>query len=169
VQVGADKIVTDGPLFCLPKAGQPGQPGQWCILSDMRLGGQNEAIGAGPTVFPKSSSILDQMYTGRWSAVIDASKFFYQFLTRKDERKYLGCVHPRWANLFYVYCGLPMGAGNSPSFAGRCSISGIMTGSAHVSVRAIVFAFTVFLSQVLLEGPRRVASWLGRKVVYRGG
>jgi hypothetical protein len=62
---------------------------------------------------------LDQMYTGRWSAVIDASKFFYQFLTRKDERKYLGCVHPRWANLFYVYCGLPMGAGNSPSFAGR--------------------------------------------------
>ncbi len=116
VQVTADEIVANGPLFCLPK---PGQPGQWRILSDMRQGGQNEAIGADPTVFPKSGSILEQMYTGGWSAVIDASKFFYQFLTQKDERKYLGCIHTRWADLFYVYCGLPMGAGNSPSIAGR--------------------------------------------------
>jgi hypothetical protein len=116
VQVTADEIVANGPLFCLPK---PGQPGQWRILADMRRGGQNEAIGADPTVFPKLGSILEQMYTGGWSAVIDASKFFYQCPTRKDERKYLGCIHPRWADLFYVYCGLPMGAGNSPSIAGR--------------------------------------------------
>jgi hypothetical protein len=106
VQVTADEIVTNGPLFCLPK---PGQPGRWRILSDMRRGGQNEAIGADPMVFP----------TGGWSAVIDASKFFYQFPTRKDEHKYLGCIHPRWADLFYVYCGLLMGAGNSPSIAGH--------------------------------------------------
>jgi hypothetical protein len=116
VQVTADEIVANGPLFCLPKDGQPGQRR---ILSDMRRGGQNEAIGADPTVFPKSSSILDGMYTDGWSAVIDASKFFYQFPTRKEERKYLGCIHPRWPDLFYVYCGLPMGAGNSPSIAGR--------------------------------------------------
>jgi hypothetical protein len=76
-----------------------GQPGQLRILSDLCRGGQNEAIGADPTVFPKSSSILDQMYTGGWSAVIDASKFFYQFPTRKEERKYLGCIHLRLADL----------------------------------------------------------------------
>jgi hypothetical protein len=92
VQVTADEIVASGPLFCLPK---DGQPGQWRILSDMRRGGQNEAIGADPaSVFPKSSSILDGIYTGGWSAVIDASKFFYQFPMRKEERKYLGCIHP---------------------------------------------------------------------------
>jgi hypothetical protein len=38
---------------------------------------------------------------------------------RIDGKKYLGCIHPRWANLFYVYCGLPMGAGNSPSISDR--------------------------------------------------
>jgi hypothetical protein len=42
VQVADDKIVANGPLFCLPKAGQPGP---WRILSDMRRGGQNEAYG----------------------------------------------------------------------------------------------------------------------------
>jgi hypothetical protein len=116
IKVAPGEMVANGPLFCLPK---PGQPGQWRILSDMRRGGQNEAIGAGPTVFPKSGSILEQLYTGGNSAVIDASKFFYQFPTRADERKYLGCIHPRWDDLFDVYAGLPMGAGNSPSIAGR--------------------------------------------------
>jgi hypothetical protein len=96
IKVAPGEMVANVPLFCLPK---PGQPGQWRILSDMRRGGQNEAIGADPTVFPKSGSILEQLYTGGYSAVIDASKFFY--------------------HLFYVYAGLPMGAGNSPSIAGQ--------------------------------------------------
>jgi hypothetical protein len=56
VDVQPGEIVANGLLFCLPK---PGQPGQWRILSDMRRGGQNEAMGADPTVFPKSGVILE--------------------------------------------------------------------------------------------------------------
>jgi hypothetical protein len=70
IKVAPGEMVANGPLFCLPK---PGQPGQWHILSDMRRGGQNEAIGANPTVFPKSGSILEQLYTGGYSVVIDAT------------------------------------------------------------------------------------------------
>jgi hypothetical protein len=77
-------MVANGPLFCLPK---PGQPGQWRVLSDMKRGGQNKCIGVDPTVFPKTGVILDQLYAGGYSAVVDASKFFYNFPTRKDERK----------------------------------------------------------------------------------
>jgi hypothetical protein len=109
------EIVTNAPLFVLPKAGQPGQ---WRVLADMRLGGQNEHIGSDPTVFPKSSVILDQLYAGGYSAVVDASKFFYQFQTRPDERKYMGCIHPIDGR-HLQYRGLPMGSGNSPSIAGR--------------------------------------------------
>jgi hypothetical protein len=116
VEVPEGEMVANGPLFCLSK---PGQPGQWRILSDMRRGGQNKAIGSDPTVFPKSSTILDQLYAGGCSAAIDASKFFYQFPTLPDERKYLGCIHPRCPHIHYVYGGLPMGGGNSPAMAGR--------------------------------------------------
>jgi hypothetical protein len=116
IRVQPGEMVTNGPLFCLPK---PGQPGQWRILSDMRRGGQNETIGADPTVFPKSGVILDQLYTAGFSAVVDASKFFYHFRTKPRERKYLGCIHPRRAEEHMVYAGLPMGGGNSPSIAGR--------------------------------------------------
>jgi hypothetical protein len=46
-----EEMLTNAPLFCLPKAGQPGQ---WRILADMRKGRQNEAIGADPTIcFPE--------------------------------------------------------------------------------------------------------------------
>jgi hypothetical protein len=76
IEVRPGEIVANGPLFCLPK---PGQPGQWQILSDMRRGGQNEAIGSDPTVCPKSGVILEQLYSHGWQAVVDASKFFYQF------------------------------------------------------------------------------------------
>jgi hypothetical protein len=110
------EMVANGPIFCLPK---PGQPGQWRVLSDMRLGGQNQAMGPDPTVFPKSSMILERLYTRGWSAVVDASKFFYQFHTRPEERKFLGCIHPRDQDRHYVYRSLPMGAANSPSLAGR--------------------------------------------------
>ena len=116
IEVAAGEMVANGPLFCLPK---PGQPGQWRILSDMRRGGQNEAIGPDPTVFPKPGVILEQMYTGGWSAVVDASKFFYQFRTRPEERKYLGCIHPRDPTRHFTYASLPMGAAQSPSLAGR--------------------------------------------------
>jgi hypothetical protein len=108
------EMVANGPLFCLPKAGQPGQ---WRLLSDMKRGGQNRCVGADPTVFPNSGVILDQLYAGN-SAVVDASKFFYNFPTRKDERKYLGCIGPTDPNEQYVYAGIPMGAGNSPLIAG---------------------------------------------------
>jgi hypothetical protein len=92
VEVEPGEMVTNGPIFCLPK---PGQPGQWRVLSDMRRGGQNAAVGADPTVFPKSGIILDQLYARGFSAVVDAFKFFYNFPTRPDEQKYLGCIHPR--------------------------------------------------------------------------
>jgi hypothetical protein len=63
--------------------------------------------------------ILDQLYTGGYSAVADTSKFFYNFPTRIAERKYLGCIHPVNPNDHLVYGGLPMGAGNSLAIAGR--------------------------------------------------
>jgi hypothetical protein len=130
VRVKTGKMVTNGPIFCLPK---PGQPGQWRVLSDMRRGGQNAVVGPDPTVFPKSGVILDQLYPEGFSVVADASKFFYNFPTRREDQKYffynfptrredqkyLGCIHPRNSNIHYVYHGLPMGAGNSPSIAGR--------------------------------------------------
>ena len=108
-------MLTNAPLFCLPKAGQPGQ---WRILADMRKGRQNEAIGADPTIFPKASVILDQMYCGGWSAVVDASKFFHQFTVRKEDQKFLGILHPRTGRV-YVYGSLPMGSASSPSLANR--------------------------------------------------
>jgi hypothetical protein len=116
VEVAEDDMVANDPLFCLPK---PRQPGQWRILSDMRRGGQNEAIGSDPTIFPKSGMILEQLYAGGCSAVVNASKFFYQFPTCQDERKFLGCIHPRRDTTRYVYGGLPMSGGTSPAIAGR--------------------------------------------------
>ena len=110
-----DPMVSNAPMFLLPK---PGQPGEWHILADLRAGGQNSVVGPDPTVFPKSAHILAQMYTGGYSAVVDASKFFYQFPVRKEDQKYLGCIHPK-TGARLVYCKLPMGAGNSPSLAGR--------------------------------------------------
>jgi hypothetical protein len=102
---------TNAPLFCLPK---PGQPGEWRVLSDMRHGGQNECIGNDPTVFPKSGHILRSMYSGGYSAVVDASKFFYQFTTKPEEHQYMGVVHPITGK-HYHYRGLPTGSANSPS------------------------------------------------------
>jgi hypothetical protein len=119
VQVKPGEMLANGRLFCLPK---PGQPGQWRILSDMKRGGQNAAVGLDPTVFPKSGMILDQLYAGGYSAVVDASKFFYNFPTRPDERPYLGCIHPRDVNVHYTYQSIPMGGSNSPAIAGRVKI-----------------------------------------------
>ena len=68
------------PLFCLPK---PGQPGEWRVLGDMKLGGQNEAIGKDPVYLNRPDTVLPHMYSGGYSAVGDASKFFTNFQRQK--------------------------------------------------------------------------------------
>jgi hypothetical protein len=110
-----DPILGNAPLFCIPKTGQPGQ---WRVLANMKEGLQNDAIGNEPVYLPRVSTILPHLYSGGWSATVDASKFFYQFPTVVSERKYLGCIHPV-TKKHYRYRGLPMGAGNSPAIAGR--------------------------------------------------
>jgi hypothetical protein len=64
------------PLFAVAK---PGQPGQWRIIADMKNGGQNAHIGKDPVHLPRAKGILEKLYTGGWSAIIDASKVFPQF------------------------------------------------------------------------------------------
>lgn len=113
------EVRTTAPLFCLPKEGQPGQ---WRIISDMKASGQNEAIANDPVFLPRPINILPLLYEGGFSAVVDASKFFYQFKTHPDDQPYLGVVHPRTHDL-YVYTGLPMGGGNSPALAGRYGLA----------------------------------------------
>lgn len=110
-----DPVLSTCPLFVLPKAGQPGQ---WRIIANAKTGGQNACVGSDPVVLPSADYVLRQLYSGGWSAVIDASKFFYQFRTVITERKFLGLVHPGTGKV-YRYAGLPMGCGNSPSIAGR--------------------------------------------------
>ena len=109
-----DPVRATCPLFVLPKTGQPGQ---WRIIANAKAGGQNACVGSDPVVLPSADYVLRQMYSGGWSAVIDASKFFYQFRTVVTERKFLGLVHPGTGKV-YRYAGLPMGCGNSPRIAG---------------------------------------------------
>jgi hypothetical protein len=115
LEVDDDYVKTNSPIFCLQK---PGQPGQWRVLADMKKGLQNEAIGSDPTTFPKTSYILEQLYTGGFSAVVDLSKYFYNFPTVPEERCFLGVISSRTGKA-HVWAGLPMGSGNSPSIAGR--------------------------------------------------
>jgi hypothetical protein len=42
----------------------------------MKKGGQNQAIGRDPVYLSRLDTILPHMYTGGWSTVVDASKFF---------------------------------------------------------------------------------------------
>ena len=110
-----DPVVATCPLFVVPK---PGQPGQWRVIADCKKGGQNEAMGPGPVYLPQAHVLLHQMYTNGWTAVVDASKMFYQFPTVISERRYLGLIHPV-TGLVYRYKGLPMGSTSSPSLACR--------------------------------------------------
>ena len=98
-------IVTNAPLFTVPK---PGQPGQYRCIADMLKGGQNASVGNDPVVLPRASHILDELYHGGWSAVFDFSKYFYNFPTHQDDRPYLGLLHPRTHDLL-AYFGLPVG------------------------------------------------------------
>jgi hypothetical protein len=112
-------ILTTAPLFVVPKEGQEGE---WRVIADMLRGGQNECIASDPVVLPRVSHILDQMYSGRFSTVVDASKYFYQFLTHPDNRPYLGLKHPI-TGILLEYAGLPMGGANSPALACRYGLS----------------------------------------------
>jgi hypothetical protein len=113
------EVLANAPLFTVPKEGQEGQ---WRVIADMLRGGQNSCIGPDPCVLPRQSHILDQMYEGGYSAVVDASKFFHQFPTHPDDRPYLGLKHPI-TGVLYVYRGLPMGGGSSPGLAGQYGLS----------------------------------------------
>ena len=114
-----DPLIATAPLFVVPK---PGQPGQWRVIADMKKGGQNESIGADPVYLPRASIILPHMYSGGWSAVVDASKFFWNFPTMISERRYLGTIHPATGK-HYRYRGIPMGSANSPSIADKLGAS----------------------------------------------
>ena len=71
---------------------------------------------------PRIAHIIDQMYTEGYSAVVDLSKFFYNFPTHTDNRPDLGLLHPRTKELL-AYYGLAMGAGNSPAIACRLGLA----------------------------------------------
>ena len=73
------EMKANAPLFAVAK---PGQPGQWRIIADMKSGGQNAHIGNDPTHLPRAKGILERLYTGGWSVIVDASKFFHNFPTR---------------------------------------------------------------------------------------
>lgn len=108
-------LLANAPLFSVPK---PGQPGEWRIIADMKRGGQNDYIGADPVHLPRAGDILSQLYSGGWSAIVDASKYFHNFPTHPDDRPYLGCIHPRTGRQLW-YLGLPMGSTSSPGIACR--------------------------------------------------
>lgn len=113
------EVLCNAPMFVVPK---PGQEGQWRVIADAFRGGQNSCVGQDPVFLPRLSHILDQMYTGGFSAVVDLSKFFYNFPTHPDDRPYMGVLHPI-TEVLYTYWGLSMGAGNSPALAGRFGLA----------------------------------------------
>ena len=112
-------VLATTPLFCVPKEGQPGE---WRVIADMLRGGQNQSVGPDPVFLPRVTHILDSLYTGGYSAVIDASKFYHQFPTCPEDYPYLGITHPITGST-YVWAGLPMGAGNSPAMGNRFGIA----------------------------------------------
>jgi hypothetical protein len=116
-----ENLRANGPLFLVPK---PGQPGEWRCISDMKRGGQNACMGKDPTFLPRAPDILPRLYIGGYSAVADASKHFYNFPTRPNERPNLGCIHPKTLQQLW-YVGLPMGSANSPAIACRLGNSGL--------------------------------------------
>lgn len=113
------EVLTSCPLFVVPKEGQEGQ---WRVIADMLRGGQNSCVGQDPCYLPRATHILDEMYPGGYSAVVDLSKYFYNFPTHPEDRPYLGLVHPLTDEL-YCYYGMPMGGGQSPSSACRYGLS----------------------------------------------
>jgi hypothetical protein len=121
ILVPAEKLQGNCPLFCVAK---PHEPGAYRCIADAKSGGQNVCMGKDHVYLVRTEDILPRLYTGGWSAVADASKHFHNFKTRKDERKYLGCVHPSDGSK-WMYRGLPMGTTNSPAIACRLGNSGV--------------------------------------------
>lgn len=109
-------VNTTTPLFCVEKPHS--HPLEWRVIADCKAGGQNAHMGGDPVYLNRPLHILEQMYTGGYTAVVDASKFFYQFPTHPDDQPHLGVVHPITQKL-YIWTGLPMGSGSSPGLAGR--------------------------------------------------
>jgi hypothetical protein len=66
----------------------------WWVIADMKAGGQNATVGSDPVYLPCIGYILDELYTGGYMAVVDASKFFHQFSTHPADRPFLGVVQP---------------------------------------------------------------------------
>jgi hypothetical protein len=121
LQPAEGELLANCPLFCVDKAGQPGE--KRCI-ADMKAGGQNACIGKDPVYLVQKRSILALMYANGWTAIADASKQFHNFATKPDERKYLGCIHPVTGQ-YLVYCGLPMGSASSPAISCRITNGGM--------------------------------------------
>ena len=103
------------PLFVVEK---PGQEGEYRCIADGKAGGQNDCSAPDPVHLPQVDDILPFLIPGGWSAVIDASKFFHMFVTKKGEQKFMGLIHPI-TGVLYVYERLPMGTSNSLAIAGR--------------------------------------------------
>ena len=108
-----ENILNNFPLFLVPK---PRQPGEWRCIADGRRGGQNDVCLSDPLHLLQPQDILPRLYPGGYSALVDASKYFHMFKTRKDEWKYLGVQHPRTGK-WYTYSTLPMGTRQSPAAA----------------------------------------------------
>ena len=75
-------LFSRAPLFIVTK---DGQPGQWRVIANMRDGGQNEHMAPDPIYLNRTSHVLEHMYDNGYMAVVDASKFFYQFATHPDD------------------------------------------------------------------------------------
>jgi hypothetical protein len=84
----------------------------------MLCGRQNACMDSDPVFLPQSHYILDQMYQGEYfSAVVDVSALFYQFMAHPDDHLFLGLLHCV-TSILYAYDGLPMGKGLSPCLLG---------------------------------------------------
>ena len=60
-------VLTNTPLFVVPKEGQPGE---WGVIDDMLHGIQNAHIGSDPVYLPRISHILNELYGVGYSSVI---------------------------------------------------------------------------------------------------
>ena len=115
IEVDEADLKNNFPLFLVTKAGQPGQ---WRCIADGKAGGQNDACVSDPLHLVQPQDILPRLYPGGYSAVVDASKYFHMFRTRKGEWKYMGVLHPG-TKKWHVYATLPMGTRASPAVACR--------------------------------------------------
>ncbi len=65
------EVCNNFPLFLVPKAGQPGQ---YRCIADGKRGGQNSNCVPDTCMMTSPDHILQRLYRGGWSAVLDMSK-----------------------------------------------------------------------------------------------